>query len=91
MYMLRKEHKRDERHDDEQRRAQAVTVSAWIEARATPRGGRELAFHVHNASDMPIHEVSLPMPVPGADEQTYEAEFIGLVPPGQTRATPGTE
>lgn len=88
MYLLRKELKREELHDVEARRSQAVKVSAWIEARQRPHGGRELAFHVHNASDMPIYEVSLPMPIPTRDGQTPEAEFIGLVPPGQTVQRP---
>ena len=88
MYLLRKEHKREERHDEEARRSQAVKVSAWIEARPIAYGGRELAFHVHNASDMPIYEVSLPMPIPTGDGQAHEAEFIGLVPPGQTVQRP---
>lgn len=42
MYLLRKEHKREEHHDEEARRSQAVKVSAWIEARPLPHGGREL-------------------------------------------------
>lgn len=88
MFLLRKEHKREELHDEEARRSQAVKVSAWIEARPSPHGGRELAFHVHNASDMPIYEVSLPMPIPTDDGQDHEAEFIGLVPPGQTAQRP---
>lgn len=88
MYLLRKEHKREEMHDEEARRSQAITVSAWIEARPNMHGGRELAFHVHNASDMPIYEVSLPMPIPTGDSQANEAEFIGLVPPGQTVQRP---
>lgn len=87
MYLLRKEHKREERHDEEARRSQAVKVSAWIEARPSAYG-RELAFHVHNASAMPIYEVSLPMPIPAGDGQANEAEFIGLVPPGQTVQRP---
>jgi hypothetical protein len=88
MYLLRKEHKREEHHDEEARRSQAVKVSAWIEARTIAYSGRELAFHVHNASDMPIYEVSLPMPIPTGDAQANEAEFIGLVPPGQTVQRP---
>lgn len=88
MYLLRKEHSREERHDEEARRSQAVKVSAWIEARPLVHGGRELAFHVHNASDMPIYEVSLPMPILAGDAQATEAEFIGLVPPGQTVQRP---
>ena len=83
MVLLRQEQQREVLAAEERRRSQAVKVSAWIEASRTPQGGRELYFHVHNASEMPIFEVSLPMPVPtgGSDE---EAEFIGLVPPGQT-------
>lgn len=61
-----------------------MKVSAWVEAQRTAQGGRELLFFVHNASDMPIYEVSLPSP----DEERAEAEFIGLVPPGQTIQRP---
>lgn len=82
--LLRKEHRREEVRAQEQRRLQAIKVSAWVEAHATAYGGRELLFHVHNASEMPIYEVSLPMP----DEDAHEAEFIGLVPPGQTVQRP---
>jgi hypothetical protein len=78
--LLRKEHRREEARAEEGRRLQAIKVSAWVEAHATAHGGRELLFHVHNASEMPIYEVSLPMP----DDGAHEAEFIGLVPPGQT-------
>lgn len=91
MFLLRKEHHREELLDDERRRSQAVSVSAWIEAKPTAHGGRSLAFHVHNASAMPIYEVSLPMPVPGGDGRTHEAEFIGLVPPGQTVQRPAPQ
>lgn len=82
--LLRKEHRREEARAQEERRLQAIKVSAWVEAQATAYGGRELLFHVHNASEMPIYEVSLPMP----EEGTHEAEFIGLVPPGQTVQRP---
>ena len=82
--LLRKEHRREEVRAQEQRRQQAIKVSAWVEAHATAYGGRELLFHVHNASEMPIYEVSLPTPEEGA----HEAEFIGLVPPGQTVQRP---
>ncbi len=82
--LLRKEHRREEARAEEGRRLQAIKVSAWVEAHATAHGGRELLFHVHNASEMPIYEVSLPMP----DEGAHEAEFIGLVPPGQTVQRP---
>jgi hypothetical protein len=64
MVLLWQELRRESSRAEEQRRSQAVKVSAWIEAVRTPQGGRELLFHVHNASDMPIFEVSLPMPVP---------------------------
>jgi hypothetical protein len=88
MYLLRKEQQREAIRSEDERRAQAARVSAWLETRPTARGGRELLFHVHNASDMPIYEVSLPTMMPG--EEDSEAEFIGLVPPGQTimRAAP---
>ena len=82
--LLRKEHRREEARAEAQRRLQAIKVSAWVEAHPTAHGGRELLFHVHNASEMPIYEVSLPMP----DEDAREAEFIGLVPPGQTVRRP---
>jgi hypothetical protein len=32
MYLLRKEHKREDRHTEQARRSQAVKVSVWIEA-----------------------------------------------------------
>jgi hypothetical protein len=41
-------------------------------------------FLVHNASDMPIYEVSLPTPT----RATAKPSFIGLVPPGQTIQRP---
>lgn len=85
-FLFRREHHREEGRAEDERRSQAVKVSAWIEAQRTPLGGQELVFFVHNASDMPIYEVSLPRPDDGE-----EAEFIGLVPPGQTvqRPAPG--
>ncbi len=88
LVLFRREHAREAAHTEDARRSQAVRVSAWIEQRRTAHGTPELAFHVHNASDMPIYEVSLPDPADttpgdGADEPT-EAEFIGLVPPGRT-------
>ncbi len=82
--LLRKEHRREETRAQEDRRQQAIKVSAWVEAHPTTYGGRELLFHVHNASEMPIYEVSLPTP----DEGEHEAEFIGLIPPGQTVQRP---
>lgn len=82
MYLLRKEQQREATRSELERRAQAARVSAWLEARSTAQGGRELQFHVHNASDMPIYEVSLPAMTP--EDSEAEAEFIGLIPPGQT-------
>ena len=82
--LLRKEHRREAARAEDERRLQAIKVSAWVEAHATGYGGRELHFHVHNASGMPIYEVSLLTP----EEGTHEAEFIGLVPPGQTIQRP---
>lgn len=89
LYLLRKEQQREALRTEDEKRSQATKVSAWLEATATPQGGRELLFHVHNASEMPIYEVSLPAMVPG-EYDAGEAEFIGLVPPGQTitRAAP---
>jgi hypothetical protein len=84
LFLFRREHRREEAHDEDERRSQAVKVSAWVEAKRTGTGGREIAFFVHNASAMPIYEVSLP--TPGEDDD--EAEFIGLVPPGQTIERP---
>ena len=80
--LLRREHRRDADRVEDERRAQAAKVSAWVELFRTPDGSRELAFHVHNSSDMPIYEVELPLPTRADDEP--ETEFIGLVPPGQT-------
>lgn len=88
MYLLRKEHRREEVHDEERRRSQAVKVSAWLEPHRDANGVTQLAFHVHNASDMPIYEVSLSNQAPGLDGDGDEAEFIGLVPPGQTVRRP---
>ena len=82
--LLRREQNREAARDEDARRSQAVKVSAWVEAQRTAQGGREVLFFVHNASDMPIYEVSLPTP----DEDDDEAEFIGLVPPGQTIQRP---
>src|SRR3954471_25004748 len=82
--LCRREHRREEGRAEDDRRSQAVKVSAWVEAQRTGQGGRELLFFVHNASDMPIYEVSLPSP----EEDRDEGEFIGLVPPGQTIQRP---
>jgi hypothetical protein len=43
---------------------------------------------VNNASQMPIYEVALLTPVQADDGSRGEAEFIGLVPPGQTVRRP---
>jgi hypothetical protein len=91
MVLLRQEHQREEVRNDEQRRDQAVKVSAWIEAARTASSARELHFHVHNASQMPIYEVALLSPVPEDDGSRGEAEFIGLVPPGQTVRRPAPQ
>jgi hypothetical protein len=37
---------------------------------------------VHNASDMPIYEVELPLPA--REDEEVGSEFVGLVPPGRT-------
>jgi hypothetical protein len=86
--LLRKEQRREADRSEDERRTQAARISAWVEAYRRPDGTRELAFHIHNASDMPIYEVELPMPEPSNEENI--AEFVGLVPPGQTirRAAP---
>jgi hypothetical protein len=86
MVLFRREHRREAAREEEARRDQAVKVSAWIEAARAPSGAPELHFHVHNASQMPIYEVSVRNPV--ADGEPDEAEFIGLVPPGQTIRRP---
>ncbi len=82
--LFRREHRREEARTEDDRRSQAVKVSAWVESQRTPQGGQQVLFFVHNASDMPIYEVSLPTP----DEDDNEADFIGLVPPGQTIQRP---
>ncbi|WP_328582201.1 hypothetical protein [Streptomyces sp. NBC_00370] len=84
--LLRREHRREAERDEEARRAQAARVSAWVEAYRRDDGTRDLALHVHNASDMPIYEVDLPLPAPAGEES--RTEFIGLVPPGQTVRRP---
>ncbi|MFI5955536.1 hypothetical protein [Cryptosporangium sp. NPDC051539] len=80
--LFRREHRREEDHAEEARRAQAARVSAWVAVRHARDGSPELLFFVHNASDMPIYETALPLPArPG---EQAESQFIGLVPPGQT-------
>lgn len=85
--LLRAEHRREADRSEDERRSQAERISAWVEVYRKPDGMREIAFHVHNASDMPIYEAEIPLPSPSNEEQT---EFVGLVPPGQTvrRAAP---
>jgi hypothetical protein len=80
--LLRREHRREADRTEEQSRAQAARISAWVEAHRRIDGTTELAFHIHNASDMPIYEVELPLPARSGEDQT--TEFVGLVPPGQT-------
>jgi hypothetical protein len=84
--LLRREHHREADRAEDERRAQAARISAWVELVRKIDGSRELAFHIHNASAMPIYEVELPLPARGHEEQG--AEFVGLVPPGQTVKRP---
>jgi hypothetical protein len=84
--LLRREHRREAERSEDARRVQAERISAWVEMFRKADGDRELAFHIHNASDMPIYEVELPMPAYGEEEQ--RSEFIGLVPPGRTVQRP---
>ena len=79
--LLRKEQRREAERSEDERQSQAARISAWVELHRTPEGSRELAFHIHNASDMPIYEVELPLPSPSGEETTA---FVGLVPPGRT-------
>ncbi|MEV4706617.1 hypothetical protein [Actinoplanes sp. NPDC049316] len=83
--LLRREMRREASRTEDERRTQAAQISAWVELYTRPDGSRELAFHIHNASAMPIYEVELPLP--GA-EGTENVEFVGLVPPGQTIRRP---
>ncbi|MEV6638167.1 hypothetical protein AB0M54_46350 [Actinoplanes sp. NPDC051470] len=84
--LLRREHRREAERAEDDRRAQAERISAWIELKRKLDGTRDLAFHIHNASAMPIYEVELPLPSHG--DQQPSSEFIGLVPPGQTIQRP---
>ncbi|HET6483515.1 MAG TPA: hypothetical protein VFG35_26230 [Actinoplanes sp.] len=84
--LLRREHHREAGRAEDARRAQAERISAWVELTRKPDGGRELAFHIHNASAMPIYEVELPLPARENEESS--SEFIGLVPPGSTVQRP---
>ena len=80
--LFRREHRREAGRAEDERRAQAAKISAWVEAYRKADGSREIAFHIHNASDMPIYEVELPSAEP--DDDGERTEFVGLVPPGQT-------
>ena len=84
--LLRREHHREADRAEDERRAQAARISAWVEMIRRVDGSREVAFHIHNASAMPIYEVELPIPAQEGDE--VGAEFVGLVPPGQTVTRP---
>ncbi len=84
--LLRREHRREAERAEDERRAQAERISAWVEATRRVDGTREVAFHIHNASAMPIYEVELPLPAREGKEQAIE--FVGLVPPGQTVKRP---
>jgi hypothetical protein len=84
--LLRREQRREADRTEDERRAQAERISAWVELSRKVDGSRELAFHIHNASAMPIYEVELPLPPRGEEEAG--SEFVGLVPPGQTVQRP---
>lgn len=60
--LFRREHRREAGRAEDDRRAQAAKISAWVELIVKADGARELAFHIHNASDMPIYDVELPLP-----------------------------
>jgi hypothetical protein len=80
--LLRREHHREAGRAEDERRAQAERISAWVELIRKVDGSHDLAFHIHNASAMPIYEVELPLPSRG--DEDAGSEFVGLVPPGQT-------
>ncbi|MEU8241792.1 hypothetical protein AB0C07_26375 [Actinoplanes missouriensis] len=84
--LLRREHRREADRSEDEQRAQAARISSWVELTRKADGSRELAFHIHNASDMPIYEVELPLPALGDEEAG--SEFVGLVPPGRTVQRP---
>jgi hypothetical protein len=73
--LLRREHRREADQAEDERRAQAARVSAWVEIIRKVDGSRELAFHIHNASGMPIYEVELPLLARHGEQQG--AEFVG--------------
>jgi hypothetical protein len=81
-FLLRREHRREADRAEDERRAQAERISAWVELTWKADGSRELDFHIHNASAMPIYEVELPLPARGGEEPG--SEFVGLAPPGRT-------
>ncbi|WP_305788364.1 hypothetical protein [Symbioplanes lichenis] len=85
--LLRREHHREAGRAEDDRRAQAEQISAWVELTRQLDGKQNLTFHIHNASAMPIYEVELPLPARGDEEPRIE--FVGLVPPGQTIQRPG--
>ncbi|GAA0264743.1 hypothetical protein [Cryptosporangium japonicum] len=80
--LFRREHRREESHVEEARRAQAAKVSAWVAVKHAREGSPQLLFFILNASDMPIYETALPLPARPGEET--ESIFVGLVPPGQT-------
>lgn len=84
--LLRREHRREADRAEDGRRAQAARISAWVEVHIRADGTRELAFHIHNASDMPIYEAELPLPTKAGEEKVVE--FVGLIPPGRTVLRP---
>lgn len=86
--LLRREHRREADRAEDERRAQASRISAWVEATSRPGAPRRVEFHIHNASEMPIYEVELPLALPGRQEPEQADEFIGLIPPGQTVRRP---
>ena len=87
--LLRREHRREADRAEDERRAQAERISAWVEAYRKPDGSRELAFHIHNASAHADLRGRAAAADPSAT-RSRAAEFVGLVPPGQTiqRAAP---
>lgn len=86
--LLRREHHREAERAEDERRAQASRISAWVEATNPPGTPRRVEFHIHNASDMPIYEVELPRVLPDRQEAEHADVFIGLVPPGRTIRRP---
>lgn len=84
--LFRREHHREAERAEDERRMQAARISAWLEIYRKSDGTKELDFHIHNASDMPIYDVELPLV--GPEDEGQQAEFVGLVPPGQTIRKP---